>query len=248
MLSGLLTFPLFISLVIIVNSFFCICIFCISILFWVASNPLFFIACLSWVACNPLCFISSFCFRLLITLLFFVSSLSWVAYNPLFFIFSLTWVAYNPLFFIFSLSLISEHMHAHCYFQFLGTVALLILKTLKLSHSSLSIALSKFQCLLICFLIMSVSIHLVLIFCTLSTVSAVLNFFHVSWPFSGFKDEEVWAAWFQYTQYIVIILHVCYFVLFQFFIPLVLEKNVMKTFVIHDSSTHCPRGYNISTF
>ena len=27
-----------------------------------------------------------------------------------------------------------------------------------------------------------------------------------------------------------------------------LEKNVMKTLGIHDSSTYCPRGYNVSTF
>ena len=84
-----------------ISNYYFLSFFCISILFWVASNLLFFIACLSWVA-------------------------------------------YNPLFFISSWSLISEHMHAHCYFQFLGTIALLILLKsfilpLKLSHSSLSI-------------------------------------------------------------------------------------------------------------
>ena len=35
---------------------------------------------------------------------------------------------------------------------------------------------------------------------------------------------------------------------FNFLSLAVLEKNVMKTFGIHDSSTHCPRGYNVSTF
>ena len=32
---------------------------------------------------------------------------------------------------------------------------------------------------------------------------------------------------------------------FNFLCLAVLEKNVMKTFGIHDSSTHCPRGYNV---
>ena len=35
---------------------------------------------------------------------------------------------------------------------------------------------------------------------------------------------------------------------FNFLCLIVLEKNVMKTFSIHDSSTHCPRWYNVSTF
>ena len=34
---------------------------------------------------------------------------------------------------------------------------------------------------------------------------------------------------------------------FNFLCLAVLEKNVMKTFGIHDSSTHCPHGYNVST-
>ena len=35
---------------------------------------------------------------------------------------------------------------------------------------------------------------------------------------------------------------------FNFSCLAVLEKNVTKTFSIHDSSTHCPLGYNVSTF
>ena len=35
---------------------------------------------------------------------------------------------------------------------------------------------------------------------------------------------------------------------FNFLSLAVLEKNVMETFGIHDLSTHCPGGYNVSTF